>query len=176
MQLDIEELIEKSGEAKEFTVEFSPETILYSHTEYPIDQKQPFKLHLQNVEERELLIMGETIITLTLSCDRCLREVPQVFSVKIEKVIPISEGVLQPDPEEDGGLVIDEHFLDIDRLVSEEILLDFPTKVLCKEDCKGICPVCGRDLNSGECGCDRVVMDPRMAQFSEIFNGFKEVE
>ncbi len=170
MQLDIKEVIEKSGEAKEYPVEFSPETLSVSHTEYPIDKKQPFLLRFQNVEERELLISGETEVTVLLACDRCLKEVPKTFSVKIEKVISIKDGSLAVDPDEDEGLMVEENIIDIDRLVSEEILLDFPTKVLCKEDCRGICPVCGQDLNKGDCGCDRFVQDPRLAQFSEIFN------
>ena len=45
----------------------------------------------------------------------------------------------------------------------------------CKEDCKGLCPVCGTNLNEKECGCDRTVADPRMAAIQDIFKNFKEV-
>ena len=65
--------------------------------------------------------------------------------------------------------------MDTDRLVYDEILIGFPMKVLCREDCRGICAVCGANLNEGECGCDRTVPDPRMAVIRDIFNNFKEV-
>ena len=70
---------------------------------------------------------------------------------------------------------IDGYDLDVDRMVNEEILLGFPMKVLCQEDCKGICKVCGANLNQGECGCDRTEPDPRMSVIRDIFNNVKEV-
>jgi uncharacterized metal-binding protein YceD (DUF177 family) len=70
---------------------------------------------------------------------------------------------------------IDGYDLDVDRLVYEEILLGFPMKVLCQEDCKGICKVCGANLNQGECGCVRTEPDPRMSVIRDIFNNVKEV-
>ena len=65
--------------------------------------------------------------------------------------------------------------LDIDRLVLDELFTIIPMNVLCKEDCKGICKVCGTNLNKSTCNCDQTVPDPRMAVFSDIFNQFKEV-
>ena len=48
-------------------------------------------------------------------------------------------------------------------------------KVLCKDNCKGICSRCGANLNKGDCGCDTWVPDPRMAAIQDIFKQFKEV-
>ena len=52
--------------------------------------------------------------------------------------------------------------------VREQILLYIPSSPLCREDCPGLCPSCGKDLNEGECGCDRAVMDPRWAALKGI--------
>jgi uncharacterized protein len=65
--------------------------------------------------------------------------------------------------------------LDLDALVQNEILVNWPVKILCKEDCKGICPKCGQNLNVGNCGCDTFVPDPRMAVLKDIFESNKEV-
>ena len=65
--------------------------------------------------------------------------------------------------------------LDVDRLVYLEVLICWPLKVLCKEDCKGICSRCGKNLNEGPCGCKEEPKDPRMAAISDIFSKFKEV-
>lgn len=56
-----------------------------------------------------------------------------------------------------------------------EVLINWPMRVLCKEDCKGICSRCGANLNQGSCDCDTADLDPRMAVISDIFKNFKEV-
>ena len=65
--------------------------------------------------------------------------------------------------------------LDIEQLVHNEILIHWPMRVLCKEDCKGICSHCGKDLNEGPCSCEQESPDPRMAAIRDIFSKFKEV-
>jgi uncharacterized protein len=65
--------------------------------------------------------------------------------------------------------------LDVDRLLFNEILVNWPEKVLCKPDCKGICKTCGTNLNLATCDCEQSELDPRMAQFQDVFNKFKEV-
>ena len=96
------------------------------------------------------------------------------LQITIDREIPLADGqVVFADDEENTFL--EENELDIDRLIYDEILVNWPTKVLCKDDCKGICPVCGQNLNQQDCGCDRQVIDPRMAKFQDIFNEFKEV-
>ena len=62
--------------------------------------------------------------------------------------------------------------LDVEAFVYDEILVNWPAKILCKEDCKGICPVCGQNRNLKECGCDTFVPDPRMAAIQDIFNAY----
>ena len=70
---------------------------------------------------------------------------------------------------------MDGTMLDVDKLVYPEVLINLPAKILCKPDCLGLCPVCGANLNQGECGCDRSSPDPRMSVIQDIFNNRKEV-
>ena len=63
----------------------------------------------------------------------------------------------------------------MDKLVLDEILVNWPDKVLCSEDCKGVCGSCGKDLNLGTCDCQDTGLDLRMAVIQDIFKGFKEV-
>jgi len=65
--------------------------------------------------------------------------------------------------------------LDVDQLVCDELILNLPMKVLCSEDCKGICNRCGTNLNHETCDCDVRSLDPRMAVIQDIFKQFKEV-
>ena len=63
----------------------------------------------------------------------------------------------------------------LEQLLHNEILIHWPMRVLCKEDCKGICSHCGKDLNEGPCSCEQESLDPRMAAIRDIFSKFKEV-
>ena len=60
--------------------------------------------------------------------------------------------------------------LDIDELVYAETVSNLPMKHLCREDCKGICQKCGKNLNEGECGCPSKEIDPRLAALAELLN------
>ena len=84
--------------------------------------------------------------------------------------------VLEAEDEEADELSLTEdRQFDVETFVHNEILVNWPGKVLCREDCRGICPVCGQDRNREECGCDTFVPDPRMAVIQDIFNKNKEV-
>ena len=75
----------------------------------------------------------------------------------------------------DESVCLHGYNLNVDELVCGEALLVWPMKVLCREDCKGLCPVCGQNLNLKTCDCDRTDLDPRMAKIRDIFKNFKEV-
>ena len=74
------------------------------------------------------------------------------------------------DEENDDGefVVVPDETLDVDQLVTEDILLDLPSKFLCSPNCRGLCPRCGKDLNEGDCGCEREDVDPRLAVLKEL--------
>ena len=76
----------------------------------------------------------------------------------------------------DPDCFLEGYHLDVDKLLFGEALLNWPSRVLCREDCKGLCPVCGHNLNEGDCGCDRSQLDPRMANVLDVFRSVdKEV-
>ena len=75
----------------------------------------------------------------------------------------------------DESNFISGYHLDVDKMLYNEILIGWPTKVLCSEDCKGICNVCGQNLNMGTCNCEDTALDPRMSVVRDLFKNFKEV-
>ena len=94
------------------------------------------------------------------------------FDIEMDEDVDLS-----PERQEDlaDDSYIEESSINTDALLNHEILIRFPMKILCRDDCKGICLKCGKDLNLGECGCDRRSLDPRMAAIQDIFKNFKEV-
>ena len=103
-------------------------------------------------------------------CDRCLAPVHGVFALEIAKTV-VSEGTLVGDDEDnDEYAVAVDGFLDVDELLSEMILLEFPTKILCEEDCPGLCPKCGKPRREGSCSCVTKEVDPRLAILQKLLD------
>ncbi|HEY0841096.1 MAG TPA: DUF177 domain-containing protein, partial [Vulgatibacter sp.] len=134
------------------------------------------------------LFTGEIPLHLEADCGRCLVPVPieakVSFSLDLVNRDKIEElgGPSAGSPEDDGAGEIAGSFapneadqvfysgreLNLGPVVREQILLALPMAAVCSETCKGLCQVCGKNLNEGECGCDRHVPDPRWAGLKNI--------
>ena len=174
MIIDISKVVKSIN--KEVSEEVSIELTSFDSRlgEFPILQKSPVVLTITNQENKTLFIRGSVDVTLSIPCGRCLEEVPTQICFDIDKKLDINESILMDDEMEENDYLIGFE-LDVDKLVYAEILVNWPMKVLCKEDCEGICKVCGANLNKGDCGCQRTELDPRMAAIQDIFSKFKEV-
>lgn len=184
MVIDISEIVSTVGKTVTLNIPIEMETFTLNGCQYDFLSKEPVRLILGNIGKKEISLTGEIHAVLSIPCDRCLTEVPVEFSIDLDKTIDFEESDhdLEKEEEEEEEFSYDElsflknHELDVERLVSDEILVHFPMKTLCREDCKGLCPVCGQNLNLGECGCNRESVDPRMAAIQDIFKKYKEVE
>ncbi|MCR4675524.1 MAG: DUF177 domain-containing protein [Lachnospiraceae bacterium] len=174
MKLDLSFLLDKENETTDVSVSCDVTSVSIGGTSYRKSSDEPFTLTFYNDEGKKLYVSGSTKVSFISPCDRCLEEVEIEIPVKISEEFFISNDIITCD-EEEGVICIEENSLDVDCLVVNEILVNWPAKVLCKEDCKGICPVCGKNRNIEECDCDTSVMDPRMQQFQDVFKDFKEV-
>jgi uncharacterized protein len=67
-------------------------------------------------------------------------------------------------------------FLDVDEELLEMLEMDFPTKILCREDCAGLCPKCGKNLNLGTCNCVTKEIDPRLAPLAKLLEKYRDTE
>ena len=180
MIIDIRDVLSCENKEVQKTVTIEMESFVSRLGEFPIVEKSPVTLQMTNKENERLFISGEVEVVMLIPCDRCLEEVPTTLHFEIDKEIPLENGTVRVASEEDDEEMDDTDYLigfdlDVDKLIYREILVNWPMKVLCKEDCKGICKVCGHNLNKGECGCQRTELDPRMAAIQDVFNKFKEV-
>lgn len=103
--------------------------------------------------------------SLTKSCDRCTAEFTKEYTLPVNHVLVTS---LNTDSYDDAFIVIEDSWLDLDELITTDIELSLPMKHLCKEDCKGICQKCGKNLNEGDCDCSDTEIDPRLAALSRL--------
>ena len=104
-----------------------------------------------------------------IPCSRCLEDVRTTIHLDIFRKLDMKLSEDDRIKALDENSYIADYTLDVDGLVYDELLTVWPMKVLCREDCKGICMKCGKNLNEGDCGCDRTVLDPRMAAIRDIF-------
>ncbi len=98
-------------------------------------------------------------------CARCL--VPLQESLTVDLVKSVAEKL--SGDENDDYILIRDSMLDADELIKEQISLELPLKHLCSEDCKGLCPKCGKDLNEGDCDCSKKDIDPRLEVLKKFF-------
>lgn len=141
---------------------------------YPLIRKTATEWVLTNLEPGRAKVEGSASLTFKAHCDRCLGEVEVELKLCPERYVVPPEKAME-DEEVDDLSFMEGYSLNTETLLYNEIMENWPAKILCKDDCKGLCPVCGRNLNDGECGCDRFVPDPRMAGIKDLFNACKEV-
>lgn len=105
-------------------------------------------------------------------CARCLDEVRGTFSLEFERTV-VTEGMVSEEKLEESAdeyIVLDGNMLALDDAVKEELLIDFPRKLLCSEDCLGLCPKCGRPKKEGDCGCITKEIDPRLEVLKKLLD------
>jgi uncharacterized protein len=113
------------------------------------------------------------------TCSRCLGPLTEVLPIEFEEefqsTVDVTTGrPVSERPKEDDFLIDSNHMLDLTEAVRQYREASLAMKPLCREDCKGLCPNCGRDLNQGECDCDNAVGDSRLASLAALLENGKE--
>lgn len=111
-----------------------------------------------------LAVTGEVSGKLTLTCGRCLEPFEFVFEVPMEETYaPASQG------EQGEAVPFTGDILDVTAEVLKNIHLALPMKAVCREECQGLCPRCGRNLNESRCNCESEGIDPRLSVLKDLF-------
>jgi uncharacterized protein len=174
MQIQLFDVTSFDGKSIQVTVQLKRDEISFRLGSFPVIEKPPFELTITNTGNKVLELTGEGEITVKIPCDRCLSDVPVRIPFSIERKLDMKLTEDERKGELDENSYLNGMDLDVDQLIYLEVLMSWPPKVLCKDDCKGICSQCGQNLNEGTCHCDDGPKDPRMAAISDIFRKFKE--
>ena len=123
--------------------------------------------------ERKVVVEGKVDTVAEVECDRCLGLVTLPIDTEFRVEYVTRDAYLAIESaelaEEDLALsVFDGDFVDIDQIIREELLLAVPTQVICREDCKGLCPMCGVDRNLIDCDCKATEIDPRWTELENL--------
>lgn len=106
----------------------------------------------------EFVLMGHITTEAKTECSRCLDMVTLSLDFDFKETY-------EYDADSD---VIQDGLLDLDQVIRENLYINIPMRVVCSEDCPGLCPVCGRNLKEGQCSCENENIDPRLAVLKRL--------
>ena len=162
MMLDLSPVINYEG--KVLTVE---KEIDFGAADTGFEFLKPVRVLGQVVNIGGRLELSATVSTKFLcTCDRCCGEFERDFECSFEEILK-KESERTDDSLD--AVYFEGNSVDLGELVLNNIIVSFPSKLLCREDCRGLCPKCGKDLNQGECDCDLRVADPRFDVLDGLF-------
>ena len=156
MTISLERLF--SGECSEILLNES-----FDFSAVPVQDAFPFAAPVKltgkiEAKAQVVSLQAEAEVRYRSFCDRCAREAERVWHVPVCHIL-VEE--LQNEDDEGEYILAPERRLDLERLTLEDIYLFLPSKFLCVDDCKGVCPQCGANLNETSCNCKKEV-DPRL--------------
>ena len=161
MLLNVQRIINAPGERMDFQFDLDLSDVDFGGL-YPAQNPVVVTGDVRNIAGM-LLLSFTAGTTLKSVCDRCLKAFDDPRSVHCEYAL--AEGVENED--NDDIIVLEDGCVDVGDLARTAFILEMDTKTLCSEDCKGICPGCGVNLNQGSCICKKQV-DPRLAVLAQL--------
>jgi uncharacterized protein len=129
-------------------------------------------------DKQQFQLVGRVRTTLELPCSRCLEPFVTPVDASFDlRYLPQTRNTGAPGGSDDEREIEEDDLstafyaneeIDLGQLMREQFLLALPMKPLCGEDCKGLCPICGTNLNRGTCTCQRSWDDPRLAGLKSL--------
>lgn len=163
MRLDLKEIIHVPGASRDFSC-----TLDLSQMEFfgerPFQAPVEVSGAVRNMAGA-LVLSGSARSTVESRCDRCLKPITLKVDIPVETLL--AEEL--EDEENDEIVLLENGQVDLDTLFTTACILGWEGKHLCREDCAGLCPKCGKDLNDGPCGCGKE-LDPRFAVLAKLLD------
>ncbi len=175
MLVNLSDIFISEGKSEQGIYLFEADTIVNGQERFPIVEKSEIQMCTTHTGKGRAKVEFSMKLLLDMTCNRCLEQVLVPIKIDSWREVFSPDVKVDEDDTEDNLTVMESYSLNVETLVFNEILMNWPEKVLCRQDCKGICRVCGQNLNDRDCDCDTFVPDPRMAVIKDIFNANKEV-
>lgn len=162
MILDLKQLFVNEGSVLPVEYQMDMSQVDYSG-DFPL--KSPVKIK-GAISNRASVVELDLTVSYVFSsdCHRCGTYAEHPHSIAVKKLLAVSV----ESEENDTIITVPDMKLDLDELIFGEVYISLPTKHLCKDDCKGICSKCGKNLNEGACGCSEKEIDPRLQKLADL--------
>ncbi|MEG0370900.1 MAG: YceD family protein [Clostridium sp.] len=165
MKIDVSEFFRKKVQKLPFDVTSQLSTIDRDELIISLNSPINIKGNAYYDEEEVVTLVGTITTTLKMQCSMCLEDV--LYPVSIE----FNEEYTKLNSDEDRYLISEEETIELLDMVTDNLILFMPIKANCTEDCKGLCPKCGKNLNKGLCNCTSDDIDPRLEVLKNLFKG-----
>lgn len=163
MWLDLSKIIEIPGAEVPFETELNAENLTFPSL---AGFASAPRAHGRVINSAGVLTLrGELDADMRCLCDRCGKEFPR--SKHMDLAIPLAADL--EDKDDPDVYPVEGDGIDVTRVLETVFILNMETKSLCREDCKGLCPICGKDLNEGDHDCTKPV-DPRLAVLGQLLD------
>jgi uncharacterized protein len=164
LAVDVRELLQKPGAHKHVLVRAPLDHLATPVASVPPDRPVTVDAEIESVVEG-LLVSGVVSATAVVSCVRCLRQLDQEVEVEVRELFALAPG----DDQDEGYAVLADDRLPLDTLARDALVLAFPAFPLHSPDCAGLCPVCGADRNTTDCGHGGTApIDPRWTGLADL--------
>lgn len=165
MQLGLSKIIECPGASVPFSTSVDLSDLQFG-TCYPVSEPVLASGVVRNTAG-VLVMQGSITTTLHGVCDRCASDFDSGLELPIDVVL-VTE-LSNEDSEDEWVFPLEGDSADLEDIVRTVLVLNMDSQLLCKEDCKGLCCRCGRNLNDGPCGCQKE-LDPRFAALRQLLD------
>lgn len=170
MQISITSIKDRQGAALPFEFQIAPQQFGPLPPGVELVQAVDVRGSVTNTGS-SMLVRATAVADVRLECSRCLRDVDARVKAQIEERYRRAgaEDSFEEDPlaEEDDVGYYERDRIDVGEVVRENFALEIPMKPVCDDGCKGLCPLCGIDLNVDSCSCRHDDTDPRLAVLRE---------
>jgi uncharacterized protein len=164
LAVDVRELLNRPGAHRHVVLRAPLDDLATPVASVPPDRPVTVDAEIESVVEG-LLVSGTVSATALVHCARCLRAFDQDLEVEVRELFALEPG----DDEDEGYTVLPDDRLPLDTMARDELVLAFPAFPLCRPDCAGLCPVCGADRNTVDCGHGGPeIIDPRWAGLADL--------
>ena len=165
MRLELSSILDRPGASVDFSVSVDLSDLVYG-TSKPVSE--PVKASGTVRNTAGVLVMKGNITTcIHGTCDRCAADFHREMDIPIDVVL-VTE-LANEENEDEWVFPLEADTADLDDIVRTVFVLNMDSKLLCKEDCKGLCCRCGKNLNDGPCGCQKE-LDPRFAALKQLLD------
>jgi uncharacterized protein len=164
LAVDVRELLQKPGAHQHVVLRASLDDLATPVASVPPDRTVTVDAEIESVVEG-LLVTGRVTATAVVRCVRCLRDLDLDLKVEVRELFARQ----LRDDEDEGYAVLPDDRLPLDTMARDAVVLGFPAFPRCRPDCAGLCPVCGADRNSADCGHGGPEnIDPRWAGLADL--------
>ena len=165
MRLGLSQIIDRPGESVSYSAVVDLSDLQYG-TCFPVTEPVKAEGTVRNTAG-VLVMKGEITTCIHGICDRCAAEFDREMALPIDAVL-VTE-LANEENEDEWVFTLEGDSADLEDIVRTIFVLNMDSKLLCSDDCKGLCCRCGKNLNDGPCSCEKEI-DPRLAALKQLLN------